>query len=450
MQFTFNNVTQSRGTKAAFSGLVVLTAGVCGYAVSTVRLGPALIGIGLVAGAAFFLARPETAVALFLLVGMLKADPRISSTFAFDLTIVLAAVLALSCFLKLSRRTGSRPPVPRPYPLYVLLVVMMLTSLFYTPNVGAGADKCARFVFLTGLAVVSPHILFDSVRKLRVFLYALAGFGFLFSLDALTRLGGRERLTTLGGLTIQLGTAAGITLAIFWTMLLPRFPLRHRVLMLPLLAVPLLALIGSGARGPVVGAICVLLFGVVVHRFLLADAVILAAVGCAGLALVGIPQASYEYLSTLLGARSIAVMGFRNDLMSLAWQLIQEHPFLGVGIGGYPYYSPNPQIYGWPHNIFLELGAELGIMAALIFAALVACSFKEAVAQIRDRQFPLLNLSFAVLSLMIFGFLQMIKSGDINDNRSMWLYLGLPFLLRSLSRNYSEEVSLPARGDSSQ
>lgn len=418
----------------------MFTATACGLLLSFVPLRQSLVGLGAGLSALALFLRPEIALALFLVAGTVKADPRISSVVAVDLTVVLATLLALSCVFKFFTGRTVRPALPPTYPLYLFLILMMLASLFYTPNLTAGIDKCARFVFLTGLAIVSPFFLFDTPQKVKAFLYALAAAGFLLSLDALTRLGGTERLTTLGGLTIQLGSAAGISLAVIWMLLLPQFTFRKRIFLLPLMAVPLVALIGSGARGAALGAACVILFGVVVHRFLIVDTLVLAGVGTAGLTLVAIPQASYDYLSTLLSARSTAVLGFRNDLMSLAWRLIQEHPLLGVGIGGYPYYSPDPQDYGWPHNIFLELGSELGVVAAAIFVALVAWCFWEAFKEFRSPTFPLRNIAAVVFSLLIFGFLQMIKSGDINDNRGMWLYLGLPFLLRLLDVNCQAET----------
>jgi O-antigen ligase len=163
------------------------------------------------------------------------------------------------------------------------------------------------------------------------------------------------------------------------------------------------------------------------------DAVIFAVGGVYGIARVGIPTAAFDYLATLASKDPHDAFSGRDDLMALAWRLFREHPLLGVGIGGYSFYSPDPTNNGFPHNLFLEIAAELGFVALIAFAALVLWAFWEAVRQLRDHKFPLWSESTAVLALLIFGFLQMIKSGDMNDNRSMWLFMGLPFLLRHLA-----------------
>lgn len=411
----------------------IFVAVICGVLASFVSAKEILLGTALIAAACLLFAFPEFALSLFVFAGIMKVAPRLSGIAAVDLTLALATLLVVACAWRIFRRETRAVLLPRAYVLYIPILLMMLFSLFYTPDLAAGVDKCARFFFLTGLAIVAPFILLDSPRKVQNFLYALAVISFVISSEALTRLSGRERLTTEGGLTIQLGVTAGVAIAIFWTMLLPRYSFSWRLLLLPLLIVPGIALIGSGARGATIGVVCCLVFGLVAYRFLLADAALLGITALLSLAFIPIPQASYRYLETLLSARSLDVLGFRNDLMALAWKLIRENPLQGVGIAGYPSHSPNPQIYGWPHNIFLELAAELGIPIALAFAILVVWSFRTAIAQVRRADFPLRNLSVCVLSLLIFGFIQMIKSGDINDNRSMWLYLGLPFLLQSMS-----------------
>jgi O-antigen ligase len=387
--------------------------------------------IGMI-GSSILFARPGIAIALYMFVGTIKADPVIGGMMPFDLTAALGGMLVLACVIKLVRSDGL-PYFPRSYGLYAVIILPMIASLLYTPVLSVGADKAGRFLVLTGIAIISPFVLLDSPKRVRVFLYSMGAIGLMISAESLANLGGSDRLTAPGASTIQLGTAAGTGMAIAWSLLLPELPLRRRILVYPAVGALFIALLGSGARGPLIGSVCCILFVLWKFRKLAVDIGILTAAGFVGLAKVGIPAASFKYLGTLINGDPAAAMATRNNLLLLAWHLFQEHPFLGVGIGGYQYFSPDPENI-FPHNIFLELGAELGIIPVVAFTGLVIWAFWEAFQQLRDLDFPYWQESFAVLSLLIFGFLQMIKSGDINDNRTMWFAMGLPFLLRYLAK----------------
>jgi O-antigen ligase len=416
-----------------FTIVALLAGGAMGAMVPLVGLGQMRLvlagGIALI-GAGVLFVRPGIAIALYLFVGLFKADPLIGGLVPFDLTAGLGALLVLACAIKLLR-SDHLPFLPRPYVLYLPIVLSMLASLLYTPILSVGADKAGRFLLLTGLAILCPFILLDTPRRLREFLYSMGVVGLVISAESLMNLGGSDRLVAPGTSTIQLGIAAGTGIAIAWSLALPQLSFGRRVLLYPAIGVLFIALLGSGARGPLIGAVSCVLFALWHFRKLRVDAAILAMAGVCGLARVGIPSASFDYLATLVSDDPSAALATRNGLMALAWRLFQEHPILGIGIGGYQYYSHDPENI-FPHNIFLEIGAELGFVAVVAFTGLVVWAFWEAIQQLKDREFPFWRESFAVLSLLIFGFLQMIKSGDINDNRTMWFSIGLPFLLRYL------------------
>jgi O-antigen ligase len=431
---TITRWPENVSTSLAFTAAALVAAAMLGVMLPLVGLSQlrlvAAAAVALV-GAGMLLVRPGIMAALFLSVGLFKADPTISGIVPFDLTGAIAALLVLACVVKLFR-TGELPVLPRAYVLYLPLLLMTLGSLLYTPSLGLGADKAMKFVMLTGIGVVCPFILFDSPKQVRVFLYTMAILGLILSSEALSGLGGENRLVMPGRLTIQLGTAAGTTIAVALGLALPHLSFWRRVLLYPLVAMAFVALLGSGARGPLIGAVLVVLFALLYFRQLWLDAAILAGVGMVGLAQVGIPAASFNYLGTLWEEDPSAAMATRTPLMEMAWQLFKQHPLLGVGIGGFATYSKDPE-NTYPHNVFLELGAELGFVALMAFTALVLWALWEAYKQLRDRNFPYRAESAGVFALMLFAMVQMVKSGDINDNRAAWLLMGLPFLLRLLA-----------------
>jgi O-antigen ligase len=189
------------------------------------------------------------------------------------------------------------------------------------------------------------------------------------------------------------------------------------------------ALIGSGGRFANVSAILCLILGTFLCRKLFVDAGVIGGLGLLLLPFIWIPQASFDYLSSL--AQPHQAMGTRNDLMALGVKMFSEHPFFGVGIQGFRFLSPNPITYNYPHNLILELGSELGLLAAVSFLAIAVCAFLEIWKQLRDPDQSSNSAVVTVFLLLIFVFLDAMVSGDINDLRFMWFVFGLPYVLRN-------------------
>jgi O-antigen ligase len=130
--------------------------------------------------------------------------------------------------------------------------------------------------------------------------------------------------------------------------------------------------------------------------------------------------------------------------------LLQQHPILGTGLQGFRYYSPNPELYKWPHNIFLEIACELGIPAALIACALFAAAIADAIRQLRDTISPAWTLSELAAALLVAGIVNATNTGDINSDRLTWLFLSLVFVMRGLRtresdlRIFPEQFPVPA------
>lgn len=101
--------------------------------------------------------------------------------------------------------------------------------------------------------------------------------------------------------------------------------------------------------------------------------------------LVGTITFAYEHQSTVkermglvnkISSGKLSEEGsFKGRMQSIqiCWERFKEHPFRGIGFGGY--YSPWKNYRAWvlkyPHNIILEYGVEMGILGLLwLFAVL--------------------------------------------------------------------------------
>ncbi|HEY2462113.1 MAG TPA: O-antigen ligase family protein [Candidatus Acidoferrum sp.] len=379
----------------------------------------------------------EFTLALFFVVGSIKGDPRLASA-PVDLTLAVGAIVVIAILARICFGTNSAS-LPREYILYIPILAMMIVSLLYTPNLAAGLDKVGRFIFLTSLGIAGQFILLDTPAKLRRFFYVLISGGVILALNSLAGVGGSERLVAPSGLNTELGFATGLAMIILWGLVFPSLKFSYRLFFYPVLGLVGVGLVGSGGRtANVAAAICVLL-ALLFCKKLWKDVAVLCCLGVLALSLLQVPQASLDYLASL--AHPSQAMGTRNGLMDLGVTLAVEHPVLGVGIQGFKFLSPNPMTYNYPHNMFLELGAELGIVPVLAYLALSIVSFREIFVRMRNTALENKYLTNTVLLVMIFSYLDAMVSGDMNDRRLMWCALGMPFLLRQFAWSESEVTS---------
>ena len=385
----------------------------------------------LVGGAAallFFLKFPEIAVSLFYVVGFFKGDPRLDAT-PVDLTVTVAVIMLLAMGLRLLF-TDKTLHLPRDFILYAPILALMFISLTYTPDLAAGLDKTLRFIFLTLMGAISPFLLVDTPEKIRRFLAGLVFGGILMSINSFFMLGGEDRLTAPSGETTALGFSAGLALVIVWALWFPGMSLFSRILLYPFIAVLMVALVGSGGRFANVGtAVCIGL-SILFYRKLAVDLAIMLGAGVAALPFVRIPAASLDYLASL--AHPHQAFGTRTDLMEFGLRTFLDHPLFGVGIQGYRYVTPNPLTYNFPHNLLLELGAELGIFAVIAFLALAVCSYRAMFRVLREVYTKNAALYRTVFLMLILTCMNASVSGEMNNDRLLFFMLSMPFVLERI------------------
>jgi|GEM_PF-2101160 len=408
----------------------------------------ALIAAG---GLLVLLLYPEFALAAFMVIGDLKGNERIASLFPCDLTLAAGLIVAAGIALNLVRnkRIAPLPPV---YFLFLALAGMMTASLLYTPNVSAGLDKLTLFLTFTALAIVGPFFVLSDARALKRFLWCFGSVAYVICIASLAGLGGADRLVTPSDNTIGLGRMACILAAIIWCAAVAGAPLRKRVFAYAALAVPLIAMIGAGSRGPVVAFALVVLASLLFDRRLILDVAALGTAGIAALPFARIPESSFAYLGLLTKAQSLhGLLDFRANLLAFGWILVRQHPLIGAGLGGFRYSSPNPGLYKWPHNIFLELACELGIPAALIGLMIFGGAIRESVRQLRDAASPYFQLSVIAAALLCIGGVAAVTTGDINSDRSIWLFVSLVFVIRAYrQQDATAGAPISSEGTSSQ
>lgn len=382
-----------------------------------------------VAALLIFLLYPEFALAAYVVVGDVKGNESVASLLPVDLTLAVGAVLLAGIILNLIRgRKPLRPPAV--YLLFAVLLAMMAASLIYTPAFDAGLDKFARFLTVTGIVIAAPFFVLTTPTAMKRFLIGFGAAAFAICAWSLSALGGNQRLASPSDNTIGLGHIACALFVLVWVGVICRCSFPRRAIAYPLLIVPALALIGSASRGSVIACVLVVAITVVANRRLLLDVACLGLAGITAIPLMGIPGSSVSYLSSLVRSQSVGdLLTFRADLLAYGWGLLERHPLFGAGLSGFRYFSPNPTIYKWPHNIFLEVACELGLPAALLIAVIFGGAMRDAMHQFRDRASPHFALSSTAAALLLVGLVNAINTGDINSDRSTWLFVSLVFVV---------------------
>lgn len=395
-----------------------------------------------VAAVAVFLLYPEFALAAYVVVGDVKGNESVASLLPIDLTLAMGAILLAGIALNLIRgREPLRPPAV--YFAFVVLIALMAASLVRTPNLAAGLDTFVRFLSVTGIVIVAPFFVLNTPKAMRRFLIGFSAATFLICSWSLSNLGGIHRLVSPSDNTIGLGHIACALFALLWVGVVCRCSFPRRALAYPILLIPALALVGSASRGSLIACVLVIAVSVIFDRGLLLDVSCLTAIALAALPVIGIPANAISYLSSLVRSQSFGdLLNFRADLLEYGWRLLQQHPLFGAGLAGFRYLSPNPTLYKWPHNIFLELACDLGIPAALLVLGLFGSAMRSVSLQLRDKLSPHASFSQITAALLLVGMVNAVNTGNINSDRSTWLFVSLVFVAAALRANERWQIQM--------
>jgi len=129
-------------------------------------------------------------------------------------------------------------------------------------------------------------------------------------------------------------------------------------------------------------------------------------------------------------------------LYNTAINSLKDFPrnIVGLGIGGFSvFYNGYDAPRGlYPHNIFLEIGSELGILGLFAFIFVICKSIIVAFDNIKKSKLEWnYYINISLLMSLIFMLINSSVSGDINDNRLLFTTLGLIWARRRISNNES-------------
>lgn len=317
--------------------------------------------------------------------------------------------------------------LPKLHPVVLFVVplfgVLASHALFVAPATEYGADKLSKFLTLTLASALVACLLRDGRS---VVTFARAWVAVTVVLAALSLAGwegsGRSEVFESNPIWLGRALAAGVLAAIWlaWRKTNPR-------LMLLAAAVLLVGLLATGSRGPLVGVIIgAVVLSVAGQSVRISRVLGILAAGVLGIfAVQTLPFLREGRLAQILAGNDVTDQT-RNIFLDVTLPLIAQAPG-GVGFGNWALSVSVPRQFLWPHNLFLEVFAELGILTGLfLMAVLVAV-----VVRLLRRTTTNPGASFVLAALTAETF-SVCVSGDLNA-RTFFFLLTLGFLAGSKS-----------------
>jgi O-antigen ligase len=418
-------------TALAFSLILLLMQAIMGSGLDLYVL--IIFPVGL-ACAYLLLRHPEITLGLFPVVSGIKAHPSLVSLGVPDLTLVFAGLLALSCLVDMTLKK-ERFSLPKVFALYIPMALMIPISLSYTIDFAGGLDKAGRFFILSGLAILAPFVAVNTPARFRRFFYVLLVAASVEVISAIFDPQTAERLSSPGGLPLHLGYYAAIAIAVVVYLGLPRSSLIHRLPFYALFPVLFYGLVGSGVRRSLVGVLIIGVLAICFYPQLALDFLLLALGAIIILGLLPIPDFSLDYLSTLVNLSPSILYEGRQHLLNLGLNTAAAHPFFGVGIAAFRFFTPNPAIYDYPHVLLVEIFCELGIFAAVSIMLLQLYTLYKILHNAVFTQPFLKKEMLMAMAFLIIGLVDSSVSGDINNVRPMWLAMSLPFVVSRMKES---------------
>jgi O-antigen ligase len=245
---------------------------------------------------------------------------------------------------------------------------------------------------------------------------------------------------------IGLGRTMG-AVALILLFMIVRATNATRRLLLALALVPVaITFVSSGSRGPVIGMVValpsVLLWRAAspaVARRLAASLVAVGALAVVAVVWLVPPEATQRSLSIFQTTQETGDTS-RFILWSEALHAFSSsltHSLVGIGTGGYAAIATTGALY--PHNIVLEVGAELGILGLLALAAFVISVVVRLLRLLRGGG-ETAGWAGLLLTLFVFALVNAQFSGDVPYNSGLWLWGGIATGLAAAARTRSQPL----------
>ena len=368
-----------------------------------------------------------------------------------DITVIATLIIWLGLVKILLEGNWKLPSEPTSI-VYLFLIFGLLLgiSYMYTASPDYGFRKILRFntfavtMFITPLLIIKSPA--DSKRLLSYFYFLLVIIigimllQFVYFLkwgDFAIVLAYWNRISIPGANPIQVSRYLAIGAAMMIALLIRNRPSRS-LHYFAILFVILLSIILSGSRGPLVSIIIGSIVYAILYERKHSSRIFgygILAIGTIITLLLVLPESLTQrffdisqgsVIMTQQGVRRISTIATRYEFwfMSIeAWFSSITSFFIGLGAGGFSSLFIWRDWHWYPHNLFFEIIAELGLIGLVIGVLFIIKSYQIINKGIQRGSFTDHSALWVAGTIVMFIAAQF--SGDINDNRILWMFIGI-------------------------
>lgn len=379
----------------------------------------------------------EMLFVLFLFSGAIKSE-RFLSSFPIDLTILMLILnVTVGFYFFLNRNLKLR--LSKHMLITSILVGCFFTwasvSVLWSLATDYAVYKALNILALGGWSFFAGvFIVGSSIERLERFFSLVAIFGLLFSMQFIflgTEYDQYSVLQNLSNDYIRTSIIISTSLLLFSTYyFLPTNKSYIQKIVLILIQLYLLIIVFSlGARGPLLAllisyAVLFLFFRAPQKKSFNFRQTIKYFIFFAGI-FYFMPSTDYEQFRTIERFNGLVSnpqaereFGGRIWLNSIALNMWEESPIIGKGIGSFALHAFSQDLRAYPHNIFTETMAELGLVGLLLLVAIFFMIL---------RMVPRSNNLMFILPYVVFIFYLTTAqfSSTLSDHRLLFTLLGI-------------------------
>tara|TARA_A100000171_G_C2138465_1_gene152429 strand:- start:1068 stop:2231 length:1164 start_codon:yes stop_codon:yes gene_type:complete len=349
--------------------------------------------------------------------------------YTFNLSLLGFALLAVFAFLnghKLDNLSFRRAL----FCLATFFVWMLFSFVISRSGEYANIKIQKIFLVFTGFAIV-PYAFNRSLDyKLFKYLIILAAIFYAGGILYLNELGAISFVRDSKGFFEKAPDYLGLSYILVFgiILLVDSFNILKGFLLLAILAAMLLL----GARGPVIFLLLTFLMRFIFdfRRYLKTISLFYA---FSGIMIIGYYVSTSNFTEILESRFEAALTNRQNSSLQgrefdyeYALTSLESSPIIGDGIGsfGVVHYGIDGKRH--PHNLFLEISAETGLIGLLIFCVfIVTFVFSLTIGGQNSNIFKAYKLE--ILSLLVFVFLESLKSSGLDEHRALFCFAGLMY-----------------------
>ncbi|MFS0689432.1 O-antigen ligase family protein [Sporosarcina sp. 179-K 8C2 HS] len=374
---------------------------------------------------------------LFLFAGRFKSDERFSWV-PIDITLLfLINSILIGLYLFAFRKVKITKLTFHYFILYLVFVSFSLYSLYWTSSNVYAYEKLFH-LFITVLWSVAGGLIISHERERIIrFLFMMFAFSSWIAVESLIYLQESHSgfINVLGGNYLGIGRVLGIGFILLLSFLIFKHKSGTMKIGVTIVAILYLyLLLNTGGRGPFIATLCslpllTLYYIEIKNREILIKKKMLLFIITLFVSII----ASIYYFISAKDQQTIKrlMVLFDDDYKGASAEtriyfiensiaLIKEKFFFGYGIGSWPVEMGLGDERGYPHNLFIEIQFELGVIGLVFVMALFFKAVSNGLKNMKSD-----SIYIILLTLFISMLFNSMISGDISDNRLLFTFLAL-------------------------